>query len=1486
MHLRQKHQFGMKALRVPILLAGFLSITASAPGKDMLAVRSFASDLRTAQAALYEKLPLAFTVNQGQAEPRVKFLSTGSGYSLFLTSDEAVLAFEKPSTSGYLPSARPDISRRAGVRSVVRMRLVNARPTAKVRGLEELPGTSNYFIGNERSKWRTGLPNYAEVQYEDVYPGIDLVYYGYQRQLEFDFVVAPGADPRSIQLAFASGKQVGSQQKAVGSRTEAQNRGLKSQSTIDNRKSSIPAPLRIDANGDLVLETAAGEVRFRRPVAYQCEASLQKNTSGGSPLPNGCGTRHPIDARYILTGTSSVAFQIAPYDAKRPLVIDPVLGYSTFLGGSGNEYANSIAVDCSGNSYVTGYTFSTDFPTSNPIQPSNIGAPVAFVAKLNATGSALVYSTYLGGSAENYGQHISLDPSGNAFVTGYTNSTDFPTANPIQGANAGGYDAFVAKLNGDGSALICSSYIGGSGDDYGYGIAVDSTGNSFVTGLTSSVDFPVTSSAVQKRFKGGGYDAFVVKINASGSALAYSTYLGGSGEDQGRSIDVDAGGNAYVTGETNSADFPTLNALQGQTGGGQCGAPGNTIACFDAFVAKLDPTGSTLVYSTYLGGSGGDYGYGIAVDVAGAAYLTGYTTSADFPTTAGGFQQSFGGAYDAFVAKVSPDGSSLVYSTYFGGIGMEVGNAIAVGSDGSAYIAGSVYGGVLPTVDSLQATSGGFYDVFVMRLDAQGSTVIFSTYFGGQGNEEGRGIALDPQGSAYIAGGTFSTDFPVTPGALQSTYAGGAFDAFVFRVDFSPQPRVSLSKPSLAFADQVVGTTSSAQMIDLSNSGDATLELTNISADSDFAESNTCGSSVPAGGSCSLSISFSPSAPGDRSGKLTISDNSLGSPHIIPLSGKGVTGLAITISPASLNFPSQLVGSTSAAQGVTVSNSGNAELGIAGVNASGDFSATSNCPASLKPGENCAVSVTFNPKVAGPSVGAVTINDQAPGNPHVVPLAGTGIAPGAVLSLAKIDFGSQSVGTASDAKTVNLTNNGSATLNISGISTNGDFSSSNDCGLRLGAGSSCTIGIKFAPAAPSARTGLLSIADDAAGSPQQVTLAGLGVAPGIALTPVSLVFPDQGVGTTSAVQVVTLSNTGSADLNISGITVSGDFTISSSCGKTLSVGANCPINVTMKPSAMGTIAGSLAINDNAIGSPHTVALTGRGVTAYSLATSSSTERVPGGTDAATFIVAASSSFGYAGNISLACSGNGPATCTFSPATIIPGQASSLMVSNLSKVVGGTLNLVIAGTSDVQKATVPVTVLISDFSISSAPSSANVVAGHSASYTLSFAPLNGFSGTLSLACTDAPKAATCTPSATAITLDGSSAQLVTVTVSTTTRTMVLPSTKPKFRLPHAANFVFSVLALLLVMFTLALITRPKRLRIAARPVSLGTISPVLATILFALLFTACGGGGAGLAPPPIPDSQGGTPAGDYSIIFTATTPSGNLSHRVTLGLKVN
>ncbi|MFN3653099.1 MAG: HYR domain-containing protein [Armatimonadota bacterium] len=661
-------------------------------------------------AAQLARLPLAFEPAAPGAPYR--FVSRRGGAALYVAPTEAVLAL-------------PGRGEAAAGPEVLRMRLLGANPRPVARGLEPLPGRSNYLLGSDPGRWRRDVPHFARVLLRQVYPGIDLLHYGNGRELEHDFVVHPGADPDRIRLAYAGAEAV-----------------------------------RIDAAGELVLRLRDGEVRQRRPLIYQ-EVD---------------GRRVPVDGSYALDPRDTarpgarpegvqVAFRVAEYDRARPLVIDPVLELSTYLDGSSDDHAGGIAVDAAGNSYVTGITFSSDFPLAGALSGTAGGAGEAFVTKLNPAGSALVYSTYLGGGGLDQAVGIAVDSSGSAYVVGNTRSANFPvTGNALKPTAGAGGEAFVTRLAPSGNALLYSTYLGGStpvspaapADDYGAAIAVDDSGHAYVTGATTSADFPTGANPFQASLA-GEQDGYVAKLDtqqSGASSLVFSTYLGGSWIDYGVGIAVRPGtGTVYVAGATESDDFPVSSAAF------QATKPEPFFA--DAFVAQLDAAGSALVYSTFLGGDFEDRARGLAVDGDGNACVTGETWSDNFPV-ANAAQSGYGGGIDAFATKLDSTGSALVYSTYLGGDNTDFGNGIAVDGDGRVYVTGGTSSSGFPVVDPLQGShAGAGYDGFVAEIPASGGALSFSTFLGGSDYDIGHSIAVSGSRCVQIAGSTASADFPV-----------------------------------------------------------------------------------------------------------------------------------------------------------------------------------------------------------------------------------------------------------------------------------------------------------------------------------------------------------------------------------------------------------------------------------------------------------------------------------------------------------------------------------------------------------------------------------------------------------------------------------------------------------------------------------------------------------------------------------------------------
>jgi len=622
------------------------------------------------------------------------------------------------------------------------MQLVRANAAAVLSGSNQLPGTVNYFVGRDPNKWLAGVPTFAQVKYAAVYPGVDLVYYGGHGRLEFDFELAPEADPEAIQLRFDGSRNV-----------------------------------RLDHNGNLIVVVPSGEISFQKPVIYQLVGEYRKL---------------PVEGSFRIASRNTVRFALGPYDHARPLIIDPILNYS--LDISAGSSAKAIAVDAAGEAYVTGLATSAFPITAGSFQTkaatSQLNGP--YVAKFNSTGTALLYSTYLSGSGGDTPLGIALDANGDAFVVGWTNSKDFPTtAGAFQTVNKAATEtAFVTALNSTGTALLYSTYLGGSTGSAATGIAIDTVGNAYIAGGTSDTDFPTTSGAFQtvapvKTVADTG-SAFVSKLNPAGSALLYSSYLSGNGSDAAAAISVDSSGDAYVAGWTGSFNFPTTHGAFQLTNKTLAGRS-------TGFVTKVNGSGSGLLYSTYLGGSSLDVASALAVDTSGDAYVTGFTLSTDFPVTPGVVQPSLGKfenftAQNSFVTKLNPAGSGLVYSTYLGGTtsgaggsSEDFGYGIGVDSQGNAVVVGTTSGIDFPTTigafetENLAELNSGGSATFLTKINPTASSFLYSTYLCGTGDQDGDGdlsigLALDPAGNAYIAGLTVSADFPTTLGVVQTPF--------------------------------------------------------------------------------------------------------------------------------------------------------------------------------------------------------------------------------------------------------------------------------------------------------------------------------------------------------------------------------------------------------------------------------------------------------------------------------------------------------------------------------------------------------------------------------------------------------------------------------------------------------------------------------------------------------------------------------------------
>ncbi|MGH9476977.1 MAG: SBBP repeat-containing protein [Terriglobales bacterium] len=804
---------------------GFLSLAALV-AVALAATAAWAQQPRAAArlGEQYAHLPLTFQANQGQTSAQAQFLARSQGAVVFLTVHGVV------------------VKSRAGALSI---NFAGAAAAPQAQGEQPLATRVHYMAARENLAVRS----FAQVRYTNMYPGVDVTYYGRLGQMEYDLRLAPYANLQQVRLRF---------------------RGV--------------TP-RLGAAGALELQKG---VSLQAPVAYQWIA----------------GRRRTVSARYVLHPDASVTLALGRYDSSQALVVDPILTFATLLGGTGYNQANAVAVDRYDDGYIAGYTLSSDFPPVNAFQatlaPGQYGPDNdAFVAEISPDGNKLIYSTYLGGNGDDRATGIAIDSTGAAYVTGYTSSTNFPLQAALQGSNAGGYDAFVAKLAPLGATLAYSTYLGGSQDDRAAGIAVDGAGEAFVVGTTASSDFPVSATAPQKTF-GGSTDAFAVALNSSGSATLYATYIGGSGTDSGSSVAVDATGNAYVGGATASSDLPvTPGALQSALAGKT-----------DGFVAQILHSGSSFGWVTYLGGSKADEVNAVAVDTAGSVYAAGDTSSIDlFPGASSVYQQSLAGGTDAFVAKINNQGSNLIYGTYLGGGSTDVATAVAVDSSNNVYVAGNTSSSDFPvTSNATQSIYGGAQDGFLSKLDPQGQNLLYSSYLGGSGVDAVTGMAIQSNGDLELAGYTFSNNFPTTPGVFQ-TAANSATDAFVARFEVAAQGVFSPNE--MGFAAQAPTVASAAQAVTFTNGGELPLTISSIATTGPYTETDNCSqnnSTLQPGQSCTLNVVFTPTAVGAGNGTLVISDNSPSGSETLQLSGSG-GDFAITVAPTSLTISAGASGS-------------------------------------------------------------------------------------------------------------------------------------------------------------------------------------------------------------------------------------------------------------------------------------------------------------------------------------------------------------------------------------------------------------------------------------------------------------------------------------------------------------------------------------------------------------------------------------------------
>ncbi|MFC1558801.1 SBBP repeat-containing protein, partial [candidate division KSB1 bacterium] len=694
----------------------------------------------------YGNIPLAFQLNSGRFNEQVKFTTGGNGATMFFTGEGTTFLLGRETGESLAKRASlkkeaifdtpiPQVEDIEMEHFALKLNFNNANTQPDVSGEDRLPWNTNYLLGNDPDKWRTDVSNYAKVRLSNLYNGVDLLYYGNKNRIKYDFVVEPGADPGQILLSYDFG---------------------------DYYDSDL---LTINNEGELEVKTPLGNLIEKKPYCYQ--------------IIDGNEIEVAVQYKIVDKDLNRFTFDVSEYNTDYPLIIDPELVYSSYLGGSGDDTAISIDVDNSGNTYVSGYTSSANFPvTSGAYSEAKTGNFDAFVCKLNPAGTELIYSTYIGGSDEDTGINIKIDSSGSAYLVGYTKSSNFPTTSgAFDESHNGDYDAFAVKLNSSGNTLIYSTYIGGSSYDVSItGIAIDISGNIYIGGQTASSNFPVTSGAYDESYN-DGYDGFIIKLNPSGSALIFSTFLGGSQSESAGYININSSGNIITSSSTASSDFPITPGAYDENHNGSA----------DVFITIFNPDGDSIIYSTFIGGSDSDALYDVTLDNSDNIYIAGRTYSADYPTTSGAYDESYNGDLDVFVTKFNPSGTSLQYSTYIGSSGFDASPAIAVDNSENLYAAVTTASTDFPTTPGTYDDSynGGEYDIGLFKLTASGNSLLYSTYIGGSNREIAYGFEIDNNNNAYITGHTKSSNFPVTSGAYDENYAGSLTDGFVTKFAMS-----------------------------------------------------------------------------------------------------------------------------------------------------------------------------------------------------------------------------------------------------------------------------------------------------------------------------------------------------------------------------------------------------------------------------------------------------------------------------------------------------------------------------------------------------------------------------------------------------------------------------------------------------------------------------------------------------------------------------
>ncbi|MGA7155460.1 MAG: choice-of-anchor D domain-containing protein [Acidobacteriaceae bacterium] len=1235
-------------------------------------------------------MPLIFEKNVGQQDARARFTSRTPDYTLYLADRDATIV--------HAPHEKN------GAASALHMQWLNASAAASVEGDARITANSNYLIGPDASQWHSSVPNYQRVKLNNLYPGIDLVYYGNHNRLEYDLTIAPGANPDLIRLRVDGARHI-----------------------------------RLDKiTGDLVIRDAVGgEMRLHKPLLYQGPAEQK--------------TQHTVAGHYILTARNIVSFAVGAYDHAQPLVIDPYVVYSTVFGGSvtsGGYPANlltGMAVDSSGYIYLHGITNYTNLPTTaGAFQPScnafsSTQCSNYFVAKFDTTQSgaaSLIYATYLGGTETKIGagqqsaiytqaNSLAVDSAGDAYITGYSSTYNYPTtANAYSttcgwGGSTSCYGGVLSKLNPTGTALLYSTYFpttyfGSYGVTEPVMIAVDASQTAYIAGLASPGLVTTDGSADTA----GGTAPFIAAFDTTktGTAsLVYSEYLSLNQTDPITVIAADANGNAYLAGDLWPANNPAagltsapiiLNGFQTTTG--------NSVGVGPVLL-RLDHTGA-ITYASYIGSSNTDPGTyhlgALSVDATGIAYVGGGVATP--APVMNGLSVTSGITAGAYLAKVNTNltgTASLLYASFLIADANNASSLTGLANTSSGLVGFVGYTSFAPTSDievnpltqpANSETGIGVQFAGVLDTTQTGDAALtFLSYIDGAQGEL-TSVSFDPtNANNLIIGGLADIGNALDPflsvAASYATSEGNTISPpFFYKISLTSPSNLTVSPPSLTFGNQALTTTSASQPVTVKNTGTTAVTFTSITASAQFAETDTCGTSLAASSSCTVNVTFTPTATGSQTGSLTLTDSDPSSPQSVTLAGTGTNGTPqATLTPGTVPFGNQAITTTSSAQVVVLSNPGTAALSITGVSITGsnptDFADTSACGSSLAAGSSCNISVTFTPASATTFSASLTVADNATGSPQKASLTGTGTAsPQAALSPATLAFPSTTVGSSAAALSTTLTNSGNTTLNISSITLTGanpgDFTiSANTCGTTLAASASCKISVTFTPASAASFTAAVSVADDASGSPQTATLSGTGTSPLVpkaTLSPTSLSFSNQNTGTTSAAQMVTLSNPGTATLDITSISIGGanasDFAISSNtCGATLAASANCSISVTFAPPAISNYTATLSVADNATDSPQTTTLGGSGIVLADFTVSSTTPSVTvnQGAAASYNLVIAASGGTFSNPVTLSITGlPSGATANFAPVMVTLGSSSATSMMTIQ-----TPKLLAAGT---------------------------------------------------------------------------------------------------------------------------------------------------------------------------------------------------------------